>query len=160
MNSTNDFETIVNALNAQGGYTNRTTNNFDYDLTFVVDRVELRTSTETMDATPLAMFPSKRVNFIDGEATLETKLILESSSDYDGLANFLAKVWAAASNQFKGNWAFIIMVKGTYTTETGTFNMTWRGLFLLNNANVSGTESDMTMSVNGNVFYGLIYAGN
>jgi hypothetical protein len=142
---TNEFENIA------GGYIN--TSAFDYDLKFVANRVEIRTTAEYLENNPLVMWPSKRINFIDAEATIETPILTPiGTSD---IAEFMYNVLNVdATNNFTGKWAFIVRFSGVFNGR----NFSIVGLFILNNCTISITDTSTSSVINGNMLIGAVGA--
>jgi hypothetical protein len=145
--STNEFENIV------GGYINTST--FDYDLKFVANRVEIRTTAEYLENNPLVMWPSKRINFIDAEATIETPILTPIGTSSSNIAEFMYNVLTVDdSNIFTLKWAFIVRFSGTFNGR----NFSIIGLFILNNCTINITDTSTSSVISGNMLIGAVGA--
>jgi hypothetical protein len=145
--ATNEFENIA------GGYINNST--VDYDLKFVANRVEIRTTAEYLENNPLVMWPSKRINFIDAEATIETPVLTPIGTNTSDIAEFMYNVLNVnASNTFTGKWAFIVRFSGTFNGK----NFSIIGLFILNNCTINITDSSTSSVISGNMLIGAVGA--
>lgn len=146
---------IRSLLPAPDGYTGLVYANYDWDLSLGVQRVEFRTATEMLESRPLAAYPAKRINFLDGECSIEMMLFNPDHPNTNDNVNFLAQVLTSTSNVFNGRWLFAICIDG------GTYNgvpITLRGLFILNNANITGSDTDAKANLSGNIVFGTIHA--
>jgi hypothetical protein len=145
---TNEFENIA------GGYIN--TSEFDYDLKFVANRVEIRTTAEYLENNPLVMWPSKRINFIDAEATIETPILTPIGTSSSDIAEFMYNVLNVNNNIFTGKWAFIVRFSGVFNGR----NFSIVGLFILNNCTISITDTSTSSVINGNMLIGAVGASD
>lgn len=148
-------DNIRTLLPAPKGYTGLLKDDYDWDLTFTAQRVEFRTTTEMLENRPLVMYPSSRINFLDGECNIECMLFTPEHPSTNDVAIFLAQVLNASSGEFTGRWMFAVQING------GTYNgvpIVMRGLFIVNNANITGSDTDAKTNVSGNILFGAIYA--
>jgi hypothetical protein len=146
-NSTREFENIA------GGYINTST--FDYDLKFVANRVEIRTTAEYLENNPLVMWPAKRINFIDAEATIETPILTPIGTSSSNIAEFMYNVLTVDSdNIFTGKWAFIVRFSGVFNNR----NFSIIGLFILNNCTINITDTSTSSVISGNMLIGAVGA--
>ena len=144
--STREFENIA------GGYIN--TSEFDYDLKFVANRVEIRTTAEYLENNPLVMWPSKRINFIDAEATIETPILTPIGESDSDIAEFIYNVLNVNNNIFTGKWAFIVRFSGVFNGR----NFSIIGLFILNNCTLNITDTSTSSVISGNMLIGAVGA--
>lgn len=150
-----DVDNIRTLLPAPKGYTGLLKDDYDWDLTFTAQRVEIRTMTEFIENKPLVMYPSRRINYIDGECTIEAMLFSPGHPTSTDLPVFLAQVLNASGGQYTGRWVFAIGING------GTYNSTplfIRGLFVVNSASITGSDTDARASLSGNILFGTIHA--
>lgn len=146
-----NMETTRNFENIQGGYIN--TNVFDYDLTLVANRVEIRIASEFLENNPLVMYPAKRINFIDGEVSIETPILTPESTVANDGVDFIYQILKMnASGQYIGNWSLIVRFDGMFNNIPTTVI----GLFVISECTISGTESSVSSIVRGNILVGAI----
>lgn len=146
---------IRNLLPAPKGYTGLLYTDYDWDLSLGVQRVEFRTTTEMLESRPLVAYPAKRINFLDGECNIEMMLFNPDHPAANDNVNFLAQVLSSTSNVFNGRWLFAVGING------GTYNgipIFLRGLFVVNNANITGSDTDAKANLSGNIIFGAIHA--